>query len=673
MENSRQLAQYADFKREQEELSELISEGSDIVELLDMERFRNDLARLSESVKNDSFKVQIVGTFKNGKSTFINSILGEEIMPAYALPCTAIVNEIKWGETKRAVVHFRDPIPEKLPSGVPAVAMEHINKYNRKEVPPLVVPYDEIEKYAVISLNSGNDEFDFQSPYKKIEVFWPLEILKNGVEIVDSPGLNESLTRTEVTMDYISKADAVLFVLDATRILSADEMTVIDNTIRKQGFSDPFIIINKFDAVRKTEREKMREFIHEKLGSYTDKEFFFVSALNALDGKLDHDDELLRSSGMPEFEKALANYLVKEKGRAKLSRPIRELKRIISEEALFKIIPMQKNALTLSLDEMNEKYESVKPRLNELKHKKQLIFDEFMRKIERARYSFISIATKNMVGLKDEIPVWVNESKPATKLGVVPTKSKLVRASEEIINYLGEQIENHQLAWRNETLLPLITETANKIFDTTQPDVQQFFDSIDDIAMDFSGGSAQKTDTSAWERATNLSGSISMGKNVFSKFGGEVVISFEMIAALTAQVATTVVLGILNVMNPIFLVTILLGSLTVSAVSSESGMMKKLKSSISKDAVEQTTKNAMDFPQEFAQNIINRFIEIAKGISDSMDTEINETENRICGIISDIEKGKENVASREKLLADCEERLKTLITRLDDLSFRLTS
>ena len=673
MENSRQLAQYADFKKEQEELSQLIAEGSGVVESLDMERFRDDLARLSEAVKNDSFKVQIVGTFKNGKSTFINSILGEEIMPAYALPCTAIVNEIKWGETKRAVVHFREPIPEKLPSGVPAVAMEHINKYGRKKVPPLEVPYDEIEKYAVISLNSGNEEFDFQSPYKKIEVFWPLEILKNGVEIVDSPGLNESLTRTEVTMDYISKADAVLFVLDATRILSADEMTVIDNTIRKQGFSDPFIIINKFDAVRKTERERMREFIHEKLGSYTDKDFFFVSALNALDGKLDHDEELLRSSGMPEFEKALANYLVKEKGRAKLSRPIRELKRIISEEALFKVIPMQKNALSMSLEEMNAKYESVKPRLNELKQKKQLIFDDFMRKIERARYSFISIATKNLVSIKEAIPEWVNEAQPATKLGVVPTKAKLTRASEEIVNYLGEQIENSQLAWRNETLLPLITQTANKIFDTTQPDVQQFFDSIDDIAMDFSGGSAQKTDTSAWERATNLSGSISVGKNVFSKFGGEVVISYEMIAAITAQVATTVVLGVFSSLTPFILIPLLLGSLTVSAVSNESGMMKKLKNSISKDAVEQTTKNAINFPQEFAQNIIDRFTEIAKGISDSMDTEINETESRICGIISDIEKGKENVAAREKLLADCEEQLKTLITRLDDLSFRLTS
>lgn len=670
MNNSKQ---YADFKKEQEELSALIEQGAKAIEALKMDRFRSDLNKLNEAVKNDNFKVQVVGTFKNGKSTFINSMLGEEVMPAYALPCTAIVNEIKWGEEKRAVVHFRNPVPEKLPSGMPEAALEHIKKFIGKEIPPLEIPYDEIEKYAVISLNSGNDEFDFQSPYKKVEVFWPLDILKNGVEIVDSPGLNESLTRTEVTMDYIANADAVLFVLDATRILSADEMTVIDTTIKKQGFSDPFIVINKFDAVRKTEREKMREFIREKLGSYTDKDFFFVSALNALDGKLDNDETLLRSSGMPEFEKALANFLVKEKGRAKLSRPIRELKRIISEEALFKIIPMQKNALSLSLDEMNAKYEAVKPRLSELKHQKQLIFDDFMRKIERARYSFISAATKNLVKLKDAIPQWVNEAQISTKLGVVPTKSKLVRASEEIVKYLGEQIENDQLNWRNETLLPLVSETANRIFDTSQSNVQQFFDSIDSIAMDFSGGSAQKIETSAWERATNLSGSISVGKNVFSKLGGEVVISYEMIAALTAQVAATVVLGVLNVMNPIVLVTLLVGTLTVSAVSSESGMMKKLRSSVSKDAVEQMTKSSINFPQEFAQNIIERFSEIAKDISDSMDTEINETESRIRGIIEDIEKGKESVSAKEKLISDCEEQIKQLITKLDDLSFRLTS
>lgn len=67
-------------------------------------------------------------------------------MPAYALPCTAIVNEIKWAEQKRAVVHFRNPVPEELPSGIPERAAEHMKKHGMKDIPPLEIPHNEIEK-----------------------------------------------------------------------------------------------------------------------------------------------------------------------------------------------------------------------------------------------------------------------------------------------------------------------------------------------------------------------------------------------------------------------------------------------------------------------------------------------------------------------------------------------
>ena len=669
MNNSRKYAQYADFKKEQAELSELISEASKTIEVLQMDRFSDNLAKLSGTVKNDNFKVQIVGTFKNGKSTFINSILVEEVMPAYALPCTAIVNEIKWAEQKRAVVHFRNPVPEELPSGIPERAAEHMKKHGMKDIPPLEIHYNEIEKYAVISLDSGQDEFDYQSPYEKIEVFWPLEILKNGVEIVDSPGLNESLTRTEVTMNYISKADAVLFVLDATRILSADEMRVIDTTIKQYGFSDPFIIVNKFDAVRKTEKEPMREFIREKLGGYTDKDFFFVSALNALDGKLDGDELLLNSSGMPDFEKALANFLVKEKGRAKLSRPIRELKRMIGEEALFKAIPMQKNALDCSLEEMNGKYESAKPRLDLLKKKKQMIFDEFMRKIERSRYTFAAAATKNMMHLKESVAVWVNEYTPKTELGMMPTKQKLTALAQEISKHLGEQIESDQLEWRNQALQPMVSEEMSKIFDTTQSDIQEIFDGIDDIAGDISGGTSQKIDTSAWQRAADLAGGIAFVKNEFIQKNSGSVVGPELVIALTAQVIATVIMGILNVVNPITLIAMLISAATLGALKNEGHITKKLKESIINGAVEQISTIALEFPQSFSCDIVRQLTDMAQSITDAMSTEISETEKRILGSIEELEKGRENVEQKKKIILDCEEQIKKLISRLDDLSY----
>ena len=227
--------QYAKFKERQIELADMLNDSAEVISELNMNQFQENLKQLGMKVQNDTFKIQVVGTFKNGKSTFINSFLGEEILPAYALPTTAVINEVKWGEDKKAVIHFRNPLPEKLPSGIPEKAMAHMSKFNMQNIPPLEIPYDEIEDYVVIPFDKDPTEMLLESPYEKVELFWPLPLLKNGVEIIDSPGLNEHRTRTKVTMDYLSKADAILFVLNATQLCSQEEMRFIENNLKKEG------------------------------------------------------------------------------------------------------------------------------------------------------------------------------------------------------------------------------------------------------------------------------------------------------------------------------------------------------------------------------------------------------------------------------------------------------
>jgi len=50
---------------------------------------------------------------------------------------------------------------------------------------------------------------NYINPYEKVEIFWPVELCRNGVEVIDSPGLNEHTTREQITMDYLSIVDAV--------------------------------------------------------------------------------------------------------------------------------------------------------------------------------------------------------------------------------------------------------------------------------------------------------------------------------------------------------------------------------------------------------------------------------------------------------------------------------
>ena len=97
--------QYEAFQKKRETLVTLIRELQEVLGSLDMTDTKKTLEQLEGLVQSDSFKVLVLGEFKRGKSTFINAILGSEILPAYAKPCTAIINEVKWGEPRRALLH----------------------------------------------------------------------------------------------------------------------------------------------------------------------------------------------------------------------------------------------------------------------------------------------------------------------------------------------------------------------------------------------------------------------------------------------------------------------------------------------------------------------------------------------------------------------------------------
>ena len=240
---------YAEFKDKQERLGALIRESSECLKELSMVKYAENLTQLANKVSDDSFKIMVVGTFKNGKSTFINSLLGKDVLPAYAVPCTAVINEVKYGK-ESAVLYFRNPLPKKLPSELPPAVENHINRNGKVNLPPITIPYKEIEDYVCIPMNKDFNEIALESPYEKLELFWPSNLLENGVEIIDSPGLNEHETRTKVTSEYLTKADAILFVLNAQAICSQEEMKFIENNLNSYGFTNPFFIVNRFDAIR---------------------------------------------------------------------------------------------------------------------------------------------------------------------------------------------------------------------------------------------------------------------------------------------------------------------------------------------------------------------------------------------------------------------------------------
>ena len=665
--------QYAAFKQKQTELAGMLDRSAEVITDLNMNQFRDNLKKLSEKVHNDAFKIQVVGTFKNGKSTFINSFLGEEILPAYAWPCTAVINEVKWGKEKRAVIHFCDPLPERLPSGIPEKAMEHMQKSGMKNIPPLEIPYDEIEDYAVIPFDKDPKELMLESPYAKIELFWPLPLLENGVEIIDSPGLNEHATRTKVTMDYLTKADAILFVLNAQAICSQEEMRFIENNLRGQGFDDPFFIVNRFDCIeREKDREMMRKFAKAKLDGYTTNEIFFVSARNALDGKMDGDEAKYNASGMREFERRLSEFLTKQKGKAKLSQPARELKRILNDEALYKVIPMQREILASSLDDVNARYEKVKPQLADLNTKKEQIRSRLLLRIEQCKPEFRRMVQRNTIDLTDSVRAWIDEYEPVSKMGIIPSQEKTNAAVREIGEYVSGKVEEQQIEWRRTALEPLISEKASDIFESVESDLSKIFDEIDTVNVALSGNeAANMKQVPVWQRVAGIAGGLMMGDVGLAFSAGVNGFSKELAKTFAFEAGAGLALGLLGLLNPFTLIAVIGVSIWRNIVNGQSNAMKNLKAAVTTEIINSLTEKAEENAELVASGIGKKFAEIADEIVGAVDTEIGETENQIQSIVAEMEKGKENIASREKCIKDCEDKIKEISAQLDGLIFRL--
>ncbi len=263
--------------REQELLQRLATAlerfGSD-VSAEDLRRFQEARDQLS-----GLFLLVIAGEFNSGKSSFINALLGERVLPEGVTPTTDRINVLRHG-------------PE---------VSEHL-----------------LEAYL-------------------LERTHPADVLRE-LNIVDTPGTNAIIRRhEELTRDFVPRSDLVLFVTSADRPFTESERAFLEQ-IREWGKKIVFIV-NKIDILRPEEREEVLRYVEENATSLLGEtpQLFAVSARQAQeargeDGLADRQtsgesdegtEELWKRSGFGAVEDYLLNTLdQQERVRLKLLNPL---------------------------------------------------------------------------------------------------------------------------------------------------------------------------------------------------------------------------------------------------------------------------------------------------------------------------------------------------------------
>ncbi|MFI1284206.1 dynamin family protein [Streptomyces sp. NPDC020858] len=450
------------FEERRGELLEMINRLRPVLDGINVQETVNKLDVVHGRVKSDTFKVMIVGEFNRGKSTVINALLGERVLPSYAQPCTAIINEVKWGEERRARLY---PMP-----------------VNGQDVAPVDIGVDELADY--VTIEDGEDGKPKSNPYARAEVFWPLPLCENRVEIIDSPGLNEAPKRELITLGYLDQADALVMVLMATAPVSMSEQNFLDVHVRGGGHHDAFFLFTRIDDVPEAERRDTIKSVRNRLSRYSTREnrVYFVNARGMLEGRIGQDRGLVEASGMVPFEAELERFLVKERGHVKVLVPALRLRNVLTDAR--RSIETQQGMLQQSTAELRRAYEAQQGPLQQVEQRRRLIMSRVDTHLRDIADEASARARKFYRQTANDIEQWVLEIPLESKLKAFNPRTKSAQAAAvqaELSEKLSAKLQEASAGWQETELRALIEERVEDLRGEIGEDLTELIDRIDAI------------------------------------------------------------------------------------------------------------------------------------------------------------------------------------------------
>ncbi|SME23370.1 Bacterial dynamin-like protein [Bacillus mobilis] len=483
---------------------------------------RTDLKKINEArnqVLKEQFQVVVVGEFSRGKSTFINALLGKKLLPSSAKPTTTLLNIITYSKEPFIKLHFRK-------KGVKEINEEMFKK--------LVAPKDP----------TPGDKESEEAYEKQVELFksieyaeigHPLSFCKDGVRIIDTPGMNDlDPAREQLTNSIIPQSDAAILLLSAIKILSESEMSFLKDRILASDIQKVFIVVNQKDLLESPEAaEKVFNYAYKHLKDILhEPKIFMVTSKGALNARRKAAGEELvtkrgkqipvmplEESGFLELESALGDFLQFERGAVKLQRPIQRMDKLISD-VLEKQIDFEYRTLTQQMDGIQEKVASFRPRLNEVHRtgeeslKKIVIelnkeeskvtkwYDEELAKITAKGMEAFD---KNRYRGIDEISGEVEKAIASLERSLHENKKKkMTNTAKRVIEEMSKQLNNEWFKLEGDLKsLGSFSETLNEIAPTGLVLEREVKHSIFDEIFD-------ELDT-AWERSNSFIGKLAIG------------------------------------------------------------------------------------------------------------------------------------------------------------------
>jgi len=231
--------------------------------------FRSDntkesLKDIEEYILSQHFSVGITGVINAGKSTLINALLGKEILGNSMVPETANLTIIKEGEASANVSYWNkkewEEIITKPSNGVENDSL--VAKYIQKESYQKSIDIEQMKEYT----SAAPSKDAHYKLVKSVELYQKAPFLSEGVEIVDTPGLDDPVTlREEISKEYLTKCDAMIHLMNVNQSATQKDVEFIIDALLYQKISHLLLVISHADTVSKTEMQEVIAYTKSSL------------------------------------------------------------------------------------------------------------------------------------------------------------------------------------------------------------------------------------------------------------------------------------------------------------------------------------------------------------------------------------------------------------------------
>ena len=261
----------------QEFFADMLANIERETKLKSLQNFSEELESFKQRISDDFFRLAVIGEFSSGKSTFINALLGKDILSHAAKETTAVLTRI---------INVAEDDPRR---GSAVAFMKSGQKLTIKNL-------DELKDYTT----AVSTKYRVAQEIDGVEIYMPLLHVTRPMMIMDTPGLNGIAEgHLEQTKEIVKKAHACIYLIQQRGLTKDDLQFLRENLLPYQR---RFIFVQNFiDEFNSTEEETLPERITslhktlaEKVFDAAKEHVFFICGVSALQELASRDKKIKR-------------------------------------------------------------------------------------------------------------------------------------------------------------------------------------------------------------------------------------------------------------------------------------------------------------------------------------------------------------------------------------------